>query len=298
MVSKQIAGEQNGSILARGLRGYAGIEKKLKQASTAHSVVLVGLAFAAIFWVFEAVVDVVLFNKGTLLDQLIAPDLYQIWMRVLVICTLVMFGVYTRSVLFERKRAIDQLAKIVVHDNLTGLPNRVLFNKKLQAGMEQSRENGKHLAVMMLDLDRFKNVNDTFGHDTGDGLLRGVGERLRSVLRKCDMVARVGGDEFIIVLSGLERGELAADLAERLRRSLARPFEIEEYTISVSASIGIALYPEHGQSVESLVKCADIAMYEAKECGRDCFCIYSNNAGKNAEKLTARAKESYQFSKP
>ena len=280
MVSKSVAAERSAGIGPYRLPAHRGIEKKLKQVKAAQNIILVGLCFAAIFWVFEAIVDVVLFDRGTLFSQLFTPDLYQIWMRVLVICTLIMFGVYTRAVLFERKNAIEQLEEIAVHDTLTGLPNRVLFYDRLEVAMAQAKRNGTHVVAMVLDLDRFKYINDTLGHSIGDMVLRSVGERLSGVLRKSDTVARMGGDEFMIVLSDIDDIQCITHLAERINNSLKKPFDIEGHEVSVSISTGIALYPDDGQSVETLVKHADIAMYEAKDAGRDRFHFFTKRPEK------------------
>ncbi len=285
MVSKPVSADQSTAMVVSRLVVAAGLDKKLRKVKAAQNVILVGLVFAALFWVFESIVDVVLFNKGTLFSQLFTPDLYQIWMRVLVICTIIMFGVYTKSVLFERKNAIEQLAQIAVHDNLTGLPNRVLLYNGLEQAMTQAKCRNNHIAVMVLDLDSFKRINDTFGHHVGDDILKGVGERLRGVLRKSDTAARMGGDEFIIVLAGIQDMRSIDGFAERLRHALSKPFEVEGHSIFVTASIGIALYPENGENAESLVRHADIAMYDAKDAGRDCFRLYSGKMGEStAEK--------------
>lgn len=285
MVSKPVSADQSTAMVVSRLVVAAGLDKKLRKVKAAQNVILVGLVFAALFWVFESIVDVVLFNKGTLFSQLFTPDLYQIWMRVLVICTIIMFGVYTKSVLFERKNAIEQLAQIAVHDNLTGLPNRVLLYNGLEQAMTQAKCRNNHIAVMVLDLDSFKRINDTFGHHIGDDILKGVGERLRGVLRKSDTAARMGGDEFIIVLAGIQDMRSIDGFAERVRHALSKPFEVEGHSIFVTASIGIALYPENGENAESLVRHADIAMYDAKDAGRDCFRLYNGKMGEStAEK--------------
>jgi diguanylate cyclase (GGDEF)-like protein len=152
-----------------------------------------------------------------------------------------------------------------LHDELTGLPNRVLFRDRVAQSISQARRGGSTLAVLLMDLDRFKEVNDTLGHHHGDRLLQQVGPRLLAELREGDTVARLGGDEFAIILPASASPADAAIVAERLRAALERPFPIDELAIEVSASIGIACHPDHGDDVETLVQRADIAMYLAKE---------------------------------
>ena len=160
------------------------------------------------------------------------------------------------------------------------MPNRVLFFDRLELAMAQATRQSSYLAVLVLDLDHFKSVNDTLGYHIGDDVLKGVGERISSVLRKGDTVARMGGDEFVIVLSGIEDVKCIDSLAERVRNSVSRPFDIEGHDVSITASIGIALYPGNGENAESLVRHADIAMYDAKDAGRDCFRVFGKNSKK------------------
>ena len=169
----------------------------------------------------------------------------------------------------ERKRAEEQIKGLAYHDSLTGLPNRRLFQDRLSIAVAQAHRNTQRLAVLFLDLDRFKPVNDTLGHAAGDRLIQDVAERLRTCLREGDTVARLGGDEFTLLLPGLAQMVDAARVADKVLETLRVPFLIEGHELFVTASIGISLYPEDGRDVESLVKNADAAMYRAKQQGRD-----------------------------
>jgi diguanylate cyclase (GGDEF)-like protein len=155
-----------------------------------------------------------------------------------------------------------------VHDALTGLPNRSLFRHRIEQVVNAGRRADRTAAVMLIDLDHFKEINDTLGHHAGDRLLQEVSERLRGSLDEQDMVARLGGDEFGVLLSDLPSQEEAGAVAAHLLAQLREPFSIEGLTLEVDASIGIACAPEHGSAVEQLIQRADIAMYAAKEGGR------------------------------
>ncbi len=166
----------------------------------------------------------------------------------------------------ERRSWEARLEREALHDSLTDLPNRALFRDRLnQAVALGGRTNGRFAALMM-DLDRFKDINDTLGHSVGDLLLREIGPRLRPILREADTLARVGGDEFAILLPDITR-EGAAEIAGRLLQSLEQPFPLVGREISVGASIGIAMFPDHGSAAEALLRHADIAMYSAKRRG-------------------------------
>jgi diguanylate cyclase (GGDEF)-like protein len=151
-----------------------------------------------------------------------------------------------------------------LHDALTGLPNRTLFRDRVERAVRAVEREGGLLAVLMLDLDRFKEVNDTLGHQAGDALLAEVGRRLESVVRAADTVARLGGDEFGIVLSGADRRS-ALEIAGRIGAAIEEPIVLRDLPLGVEASVGIGLYPEHGRTVDDLIQCADLAMYVAKE---------------------------------
>jgi diguanylate cyclase (GGDEF)-like protein/PAS domain S-box-containing protein len=163
----------------------------------------------------------------------------------------------------ERKRTDDLLEYQAAHDALTGLPNRARLWKSMEAAVAQAREHGGTTALLWIDLDRFKDINDTFGHHYGDQVLKDLNPRLWAGLRETDLVARLGGDEFAILLPGADRQE-AVGVAERVRAELCRPIEVNGHRIDLGASIGIALFPDHGQDAETLMRGADIAMYAAK----------------------------------
>jgi diguanylate cyclase (GGDEF)-like protein/PAS domain S-box-containing protein len=168
----------------------------------------------------------------------------------------------------------EELAYVATHDALTGLPNRLLFNDRLQLSLAYVQRRHLKLAVLMLDLDRFKEVNDTLGHNVGDMLLRSVADRLSRLLRKADTVARIGGDEFILLLPDILKAEDADVTADKIIKAFQKPFICDVHKLSVTTSIGIAVYPEAGINSEILVKNADIAMYNAKKSGRNMFQHY------------------------
>lgn len=176
----------------------------------------------------------------------------------------------------QRHAAESQIRHLAHYDNLTSLPNRTLLNKHITESITEARNRHRGVAVLFTDLDRFKFVNDTLGHQAGDQLLLSVAQRLRGCVRDGDMVARTGGDEFVVVLGSLEEGYMPEDVAERILASLARPFELCSQQITVTPSIGIALYPTDGNDGEALIKNADAAMYLAKERGRNNFQFFDH----------------------
>jgi diguanylate cyclase (GGDEF)-like protein len=173
-----------------------------------------------------------------------------------------------------RKRSEERIQELAYQDALTGLPNRRLFSDRLNVAVAQARRHEERLAVLFLDLDRFKLVNDSLGHSVGDELIRAVAQRLRSSVREGDTVARLGGDEFTLLLPGLAEAVDAAKVADKVLESLRLPFELDGRELFVTASIGISLFPDDGEATEALVKNADAAMYRAKERGRDGYELY------------------------
>ncbi len=176
----------------------------------------------------------------------------------------------------ERKRTEQQLHYIATHDTLTGLPNRILFMDRLKMALAQAKRNSQKLAVMMLDLDHFKNVNDTLGHMVGDQLLKEISLRLTGRLRQNDTISRLGGDEFIILLPAIERVEDSIEVAEIILSSFQQPFTYDDNKITSSVSIGIAIYPDDCEDVDSLLKNADMAMYYVKAHGRNGYHFFAN----------------------
>lgn len=186
----------------------------------------------------------------------------------------------------ERRRAEARLEYQSLHDSLTGLPNRVLLHDRLQNALSASARDDSRVAFLLVDLDYFKDVNDTFGHDLGDRVLEGAASRLRSTVRDSDTVARLGGDEFGIVLGGLRRMEDAAAVARKILHTLDRPFTVEGQSASVSGSVGVVVAPDHGRDVDALMRRADVAMYTAKG-QRNGYAVYEprqDNA--SAERLS------------
>jgi diguanylate cyclase (GGDEF)-like protein/PAS domain S-box-containing protein len=173
------------------------------------------------------------------------------------------------------KQLEERMNALVYRDPLTGLPNRRLFEDRLSIALAQAHRYRHRLAVIFVDLDRFKPVNDTLGHVVGDALLRAVAERLTSCVREGDTVARLAGDEFTLLLPGIHYAEDVATISRKLLDALRQPFALDGHDVRVTASGGIALYPEDGENEQMLVRSADTAMYRAKERGRDNFQLFS-----------------------
>ncbi|KZC20023.1 MULTISPECIES: sensor domain-containing protein [Rhodanobacter] len=169
----------------------------------------------------------------------------------------------------ERKKSATRLQYLAQHDQLTSLPNRGLFHDRLRTALARARRDRQQLAVLYLDLDRFKPVNDHRGHDVGDLLLREVAARIRHCVRESDTVGRIGGDEFVVLLNDAGHADHAVAVAAKIGAALRQPFELAGGRLQVSASIGIALYPAHGEDARQLLRRADDAMYDAKRQGGD-----------------------------
>lgn len=175
----------------------------------------------------------------------------------------------------ERKRSEEHTRHLAEHDFLTDLPNRVLLLDRLSLALSTASRKGSMLAILFLDLDRFKHINDTLGHQVGDQLLKEVAARLLKCVRKVDTVSRQGGDEFVIILADIGDIDHAAHVAATVRAAICQPYHIGTHELNVSTSIGVSIYPSDGDDIDTLVKNADIAMYHAKQSGRNNFQFFS-----------------------
>ena len=185
----------------------------------------------------------------------------------------------------ERKRFEEHLTYLAQYDHLTGLVNRTLFRDRLVQAMARNKRMQQMIGLMLLDLDRFKLVNDTFGHDIGDELLKAVSERLKTCVREVDTVARMGGDEFTIILEGVSSEQNVLVVAKRITESIATPFELKGHCISIGISIGITIYPQDDHPVDELLKHADTAMYQAKQQGGSAFHLHEASGTHSANLL-------------
>jgi diguanylate cyclase (GGDEF)-like protein/PAS domain S-box-containing protein len=175
----------------------------------------------------------------------------------------------------DRKKLLEKLKKAAFYDSLSKLPNRRVFHKQLQAAINEAALNNKKVAVMMVDGWKFKQINDTYGHVTGDAVIVEMGKRIRANVRKQDTVARIGGDEIAILLPNIESQQIAEEIAKRIIQSFTSPFFFNGTCIHMGISIGMALYPDHTLDMNTLIKYADKALYEAKEIGKNEYKIYS-----------------------
>ncbi|MCW5626516.1 MAG: diguanylate cyclase, partial [Burkholderiales bacterium] len=175
----------------------------------------------------------------------------------------------------DRKASEDRIRYLAQHDELTGLPNRASFQQALGHALEQARRHGRQVAVVFIDLDRFKNINDTLGHDAGDAILKDVALRIRSCLRAADLVARQGGDEFVVLVEEFLQDTDLTGIARKLMDAFSQPFQLSGREFMLTASVGIGTFPLDGNDVQSLLKAADIAMYRAKDAGKNNFQFYA-----------------------
>jgi diguanylate cyclase (GGDEF)-like protein len=162
-----------------------------------------------------------------------------------------------------------KLARLALHDSLTDLPNRALFRDRLIQATTNAPANGRYAALLYVDLDRFKHINDSLGHAIGDKLLQTVARRLLGCVRSTDTVSRQGGDEFVVLLADIDHSRDAVTCAEKLLGALEAPYRIGEHELRISASIGVAIFPDDAGEAEALLRCADSAMYQAKYHGRN-----------------------------
>jgi diguanylate cyclase (GGDEF)-like protein/PAS domain S-box-containing protein len=189
-----------------------------------------------------------------------------------------------------RKREQDSIRRLAFHDPLTGLPNRTLFNDRIDVALARARRDGERLALLLLDLDHFKKVNDRLGHTVGDQLLQAVGERLTTLLRETDTVCRMGGDEFLILITGITAPDAGTKVALRVLKSIRRPFVIDGHQLRITTSLGIAIYPDDAEDVDTLIRQTDYAMYLAKERGRN-NCQRYDSSGLKSHHSNRRAME-------
>ncbi|MBF0566155.1 MAG: EAL domain-containing protein [Nitrospirae bacterium] len=196
-----------------------------------------------------------------------------------------------------RKKSEERLKLLAHFDTLTKIPNRMLFNDRLIQSLENAKRADRKLALLFLDLDRFKPINDTFGHDIGDMLLKEVAKRLLECLRKSDTVARVGGDEFTIILTNVAKEKDAANVADKIISYLSKPFYLSGNECNIGVSVGISIFPTDGTEAGQLLKNADIAMYQVKEQSRNSYQFYSNSMNKNTRrrlKLETMLRKSFK----
>ena len=172
----------------------------------------------------------------------------------------------------ERHQMLDRLQYLALYDALTGLPNRELFQDRIQRSLLRAKREQKHFALMYMDLDKFKEANDTFGHAAGDCLLKEAALRITQCVRETDTVVRFGGDEFVVLLDAVENRNGAFGVAEKIRVELAKPYEWQGNEIELSVSIGISVFPQQGEQITQLIAAADEAMYKAKKRGKNCIC--------------------------
>ncbi|HEX2548944.1 MAG TPA: EAL domain-containing protein, partial [Gammaproteobacteria bacterium] len=172
------------------------------------------------------------------------------------------------------KKMEEQLLYQSTHDSLTELPNRILLKNRIAENIQEADQKNTHLAVLLIDLDNFKEINDKFGHDTGDELLKQIGARLNQTTNETDTVVRLGGDEFVVLLASQLRAEDAIVKAKEFLQKFAVPFQIDHHTLVITVSIGISYYPNDGEDANTLLKCADAALYHAKKLGKNTFQVF------------------------
>ena len=191
--------------------------------------------------------------------------------------------VVTLADISEQKDTERRLRQLAEYDALTGLPNRVLLLDRMSSAIENARRHKDHLAVLFIDLDRFKNINDSLGHAVGDGLLRQVARRLGDIVRASDTVSRLGGDEFVVLLTELDNAARAGSIARKVLKALASAYDVDGHELTITPSIGITVYPEDGENRDLLLKNADAAMYHAKESGRNSYQYFTNELNDRAQ---------------
>ncbi|MCV6623535.1 MAG: EAL domain-containing protein [Cellvibrionaceae bacterium] len=204
------------------------------------------------------------------------------------ICTDITERKHSELAMQEQQKRLNYLA---FHDELTGLPNRTLFHERLLHSLARAKRNHNQVAIMLLDVDRFKYINDSFGHDAGDALLKVIAERLVSCVREVDTVARLGGDEFVLVIEDIQHQSDVALVTEKILNISAEPFELRGYEITSTLSIGVSVFPADGEDSEALLKHADVAMYRAKDDGKNTYRLFDHSMNEQAVQSLLRENE-------
>ncbi len=210
--------------------------------------------------------------QGEIMDRRKSGEIYPKWLSITVVKN--EQGEITNFIalfmdITERRASFERIQHLAHFDALTNLPNRTLLNQHIEQSMLTAKRNRNKMALLFLDLDGFKGVNDTLGHHTGDMLLREVSSRLKGCIRETDMVSRLGGDEFVVVMSAINKPEDAAQVAKKIIDAICMPFEVEGYEVNIGTSIGISIYPDDADNSDALKKFADAAMYEVKLAGKN-----------------------------
>jgi diguanylate cyclase (GGDEF)-like protein/PAS domain S-box-containing protein len=229
--------------------------------------------------------------QGEIWDRRKNGDIYPKWLSISVVRDKPGGQIRNYIAIFsditERKEAEKRIQFMAHYDALTGLPNRILLHDRLAHDISHAARSHKQVALLFLDLDRFKTINDSLGHNVGDLLLQSVAERLKECLRSGDTVARLGGDEFVVILPDLQEADYAATVARKILECVAAPHAVGGHELSTTASIGISVYPHDGSDRETLVKNADIAMYKSKEAGRNNYLFFTEEMNDRAEERLA-----------
>ncbi len=234
------------------------------------------------------------FWQGELWDKKKNGQIYPKWASISAIRDgndNVLFYVASFSDISERKESEARIEHLAHHDILTGLHNRFELENRLDQAIASSHREQQQLAVLFIDLDRFKNINDSLGHHVGDQVLINVANRLKSCIRESDIVARIGGDEFVIVITGMKDSSQAAVMAEKILQNISEPYEINGHELNTSPSIGISVYPNDGDCVDELLRTADVAMYHAKEHGRNAYHYFTESMFVAANELMKIERE-------
>ncbi len=237
---------------------------------------LAGVLIALLVWIIDPFIGTIFLHEGTIYQQLFYPEAIEVYMRSVISVIIIIFS-FIGSILLTRYKqtneALEENEKLLrymaQHDALTGLPNRMLFSDRLQQEIAIAKRDKKYFAIMFLDLDEFKPVNDMFGHCVGDLLLKEAAKRIQDCVRESDTVGRFSGDEFIVLFRAIEHKQDAIAVAEKIRHALNQPFELADKNLQISSSTGVAIYPDHGDDEVQLLRKADIAMYCAKDNGRN-----------------------------
>jgi diguanylate cyclase (GGDEF)-like protein len=248
--------------------------KKLANPAAIRSLKLAAAAFL-VYALFTPIVPEARFFPASVFNYTVFLDRVGIPVQVFrALCAMLLAYSIAQILSIFDYETQETIRKLAYNDALTGLPNRTLFNDRLNMALAHGHRSGEKLAVMMLDLDRFKDVNDRLGHNVGDELLVCVGSRLINLLRASDTVARFGGDEFVLLLPDIAGAEGAIKIAEEILEVCRKPFLCSGHEVHTSTSIGIAIYPDDGGDAYTLIKHADVSMYHAKDSGRNNYQFY------------------------